>query len=841
MADFTDRNLPHVFLSGVTEGVPYTSLSSGGGTQATFPARDRKAHAERLLSELGILKDGDVIERKNREAEGLPTDYGLVIEFESFPEFSLPADSLDRPSSDIRLLNLRTRLVQNENGESVFQEFATVRIPFGKLSIFERLVTSYRDRDTDQGKPMNQKLISHIESIRRAAIDAFWNDQRPMPAPGQIATWEAWLRASDKNHSREDILAALESAAQNNGIERIGKPISLPETTIVLIRCAREQIEQSIEILDCLTELRAPAVAVAILDDMEPEDQAEWVQHARDRLMPPSPTANALCLLDTGVNHGHPLLKPVIPPDGLHTFKPAWGTDDQHANGDGHGTQMAGLAAYGDLTHPILSSEPVIASHWVESAKIYNDRDKQLQEQWGNVVVDTVGSLEQAAPERPRVFAMQITSLESSFDGRPTSWSSATDKFCAAVGEDPAIPRVLFQSAGNWECTQADNYPEINREWSVHDPGQAWNAITVGAITHKDSIRTPGHEHFLPIARKGALSPVSPTSCVWNPIWPIKPDIVFEGGNKYQDGNRLWKHPDLELLTTNAKFRERLLTTADGTSSASVLAARVGAAIQRQYPSAWPETIRALVVHSAEWTEGMKHGRSLNSKAAVADLLRHYGHGEPDLARALRTARSAVSLVAQDEFQPFKKDAQIKTNEMRFHELPWPKEALEAIGTATVTMRVTLSYFIEPNPGPRLTNDNYRYASCHLRFEVMRPLEKPSEFRARINAADREPGYKSSGGSDSNRWEIGSDFRHRGSLHQDTWIGPAAELASKPCIAVYPVNGWWRLRPFLKRFDSRIRYALVVSIRSEEQPVDLYTPIATQLGIGIPAEISTTP
>jgi hypothetical protein len=65
-------------------------------------------------------------------------------------------------------------------------------------------------------------------------------------------------------------------------------------------------------------------------------------------------------------------------------------------------------------------------------------------------------------------------------------------------------------------------------------------------------------------------------------------------------------------------------------------------------------------------------------------------------------------------------------------------------------------------------------------------------------------------------------------------------LASKPCIAVYPVNGWWRLRPFLKRFDSRIRYALVVSIRSEEQPVDLYTPIATQLEIGIPAEISTT-
>lgn len=840
MADLTDRNLPHVFLSGVTDGVPYTSPSSGGGTQATFPARDRKAHAERLLGELGILMEGDVLERKGREAEGLPTDYGLVIEFESFPDFSLPADSLDRPSSDIRLLNLRTKHVQNENGESVFQEFATVRIPFGKLSLFERLVASYRDRDTDQGKPKNQKLISHIEGIRRAAIDAFWNDQRPMPAPGKLATWEVWLRAGDKSHSREDILKAFLNSAQKVGIERVGKPISLPETTILMVRCIREKIEQSIEILDCLTELRAPAVAIAVFDNMEPEDQTEWVQHTRERLAHPSPTANALCLLDTGVNHGHPLLQPVIPPNGLHTFKPAWGTDDKNENGDGHGTQMAGLAAYGDLTHPILSSEPVVATHWVESAKIYNDRDEQPEEQWGNVVVDTVSSLEQAAPNRQRVFAMQIASQESSSDGRPTGWSSATDKFCTAVGEDPVIPRVLFQSAGNWKCKDADRYPLINRDWSVHDPGQAWNVITVGAITHKDSIRTPGHEHFPAIARKGALSPMSSTSCGWNPIWPIKPDIVFEGGNQYHSGNQLWKHPDLELLTTNAKFRERLLATADGTSSASVLAARIGAAIQQQYPNAWPETIRALVVHSAEWTDGMKHGRSLNYKSAVADLLRHYGHGEPNLQRALRTARSAVSLVVQDEFQPFKKEGDIKTNEMRFHQLPWPKDALEAIDTATVSLRVTLSYFIEPNPGPRLTNDNYRYGSCHLRFAVMRPLDKPEDFRARINAADREPGYKSSGEGGSNRWEVGSDFRHRGSLHQDTWVGPAAELASKPCLAVYPVNGWWRLRPFLKRFDSRIRYALVVSIRSEEQPVDLYTPIANQLGISVPVEISST-
>jgi hypothetical protein len=333
---------------------------------------------------------------------------------------------------------------------------------------------------------------------------------------------------------------------------------------------------------------------------------------------------------------------------------------------------------------------------------------------------------------------------------------------------------------------------------------------------------------------------MSSTSCAWNPDWPIKPDIVFEGGNRYHSNNQLWKHPDLELLTTNANFTERLLATADGTSAASVQAARLAALVQREYPDAWPETIRALIVHSAEWTPAMKIGRRMNIKAHVSDLLRHYGHGEPSVSRAIRTARSAVTLVVQDEFQPFKKEGQIKTNEMRFHELPWPKDALERISSATVEMRVTLSYFIEPNPGPRLTNDIYRYGSCHLRFEVMRPSETTTEFRARINVADRSDNYHSSGGGDSNNWDIGRDKRHRGSLHQDTWRGSAAELASKPCIAVYPVNGWWRLRSFLRRYDSRIRYALVVSIRSEEQPIDLYTPIALQLGIPIEVQIPST-
>jgi hypothetical protein len=35
---------------------------------------------------------------------------------------------------------------------------------------------------------------------------------------------------------------------------------------------------------------------------------------------------------------------------------------------------------------------------------------------------------------------------------------------------------------------------------------------------------------------------------------------------------------------------------------------------------------------------------------------------------------------------------------MHLHQLPWPTEVLEDLGPTQVSMRVTLSYFIEPSP-----------------------------------------------------------------------------------------------------------------------------------------------
>jgi len=70
-------------------------------------------------------------------------------------------------------------------------------------------------------------------------------------------------------------------------------------------------------------------------------------------------------------------------------------------------------------------------------------------------------------------------------------------------------------------------------------------------------------------------------------------------------------------------------------------------------------------------------------------------------------------------------------------------------------------------------------------------------------------------------------------LHSDIWTGSAAELASRGAIAVYPSAGWWKTRPALERYNQQVRYSLLVSISAPHIDVDLYTPIANQVGVPV--------
>jgi len=302
------------------------------------------------------------------------------------------------------------------------------------------------------------------------------------------------------------------------------------------------------------------------------------------------------------------------------------------------------------------------------------------------------------------------------------------------------------------------------------------------------------------------------------------------------------------LLTTNNLPLQRLFATTNATSAASALGARMAGQLMAAYPELRPETIRALIVHSAEWTEAMRSAYlPANRPATKTDhvtLIRHCGWGTPNLERALWSAGNSLTLVVEDIVRPYQKvkGKGVVSRDMNLHSLPWPKAELLALPPDTaVELRITLSYFVEPNPSARGNASKFHYPSHRLRFDVQRPLDATTEdFVARINAAaEREDDGDPIDPKDPN-WVLGGRQRHRGSLHQDIWQGMAAELANRGFVAVYPTKGWWRTRQAQERYDLPARYSLIVSIRTPETGVDLYTPIAQQVAaqIAVPVEVT---
>jgi hypothetical protein len=217
-------------------------------------------------------------------------------------------------------------------------------------------------------------------------------------------------------------------------------------------------------------------------------------------------------------------------------------------------------------------------------------------------------------------------------------------------------------------------------------------------------------------------------------------------------------------------------------------------------------------------------------------LRRRYGLGVADLIRATRSAADVLTLVAEDIIHPF--DGEGRMREMHLHNLPWPAQVLADLGGADVRLRVTLSYFIEPNPGSRGWTRRYSYASHGLRFDVRRPTESNDQFRKRLNqlALAEEEKRPPTQGSDASQWYFGPDYRVSGSLHTDIWTGTAADLAQRGAIAIYPVTGWWKERPSHDHSERGARYALVVSIETPGQEVDIWTPVAQEVGVPIEVE-----
>ncbi|MCA9885250.1 MAG: S8 family peptidase [Anaerolineae bacterium] len=533
----------------------------------------------------------------------------------------------------------------------------------------------------------------------------------------------------------------------------------------------------------------------------------------------PSPPDDAprICIIDSGIMPGHPMLSSAV--GETRSFS---STTDSGVDEHGHGTQVTGIALYGDVKSCIdsLTFEP---SFFVFGARVLNSTN-QFDE---NRLI--VNQMEEAIRYYHdefgcRIFNISIADPDQVYSrGKPSPWSQILDQLAFELDV------IIVVAAGNLTISGlrnelADNirssYPtyildgyDEQYPTGILEPAVAANVITVGALAHTDqSLEASRHPNDVDIQSLACIDGPSPfTRCGPGVGGAIKPDVCEYGGNLLWRGwrghhSQITPDRHLGIISTNHAFTERLFTTESGTSFAAPKVTHLAARILERYPSASANLIRALIVNAARIPDAI---RLLFSDEK--DVSKIVGYGKPELDRAIFSTDNSVTLLSDDS---------MPLDTIHLYEIPIPEEFQTSNGTRRII--ITLAY----DSPVRNRSD---YLGAKMQFRLYRGL-KPEDILAyhaeRDDDEDPDPvtSNKCRLVPSSTAREGGTIQRAIFEVKQNRVFTDHSQYGGNLHLLVRSKAVWVSHEEFPIQ-----KYALAITIEHENAMLDVYTKVTQQI------------
>ena len=559
-----------------------------------------------------------------------------------------------------------------------------------------------------------------------------------------------------------------------------------------------------------------------IYEPVLPEHEISGYESYSLILESPNEDAPKVCIIDSGIQEDHPLLKNAIDYNNSKSWIPSEINliADMVSNG-GHGTRVAGAVLY-PRTIPRKGIYKAVC--WLQNARIL-DKNCRLSDKLyrPELLEGIVGYYYNQTATR--IFNHSIAGDSPCRTRYMSSWAYTIDQlsyekdilFIVAAGNIPldsyrTSPRLSVKH----HLLARREYPDYLTENScrIANPSQSFQALTVGSIT-SNSFRD------LSWSSLGEKDEPSPFSCSGLGIWDtIKPEVVEYGGDILKDENQppnfiCNTNTSPELVRSTLSPTPSPLVAADdfGTSFAAPRVTHIAARLAAEFPNESCLLYRALIVQSARWPDWAL----AKTNEEKYNVIRQIGYGIPDVERAISNTPNCITLITQGE-------KFIKAGEVDIYQVQLPDSLRSPGEEFEILLEITLSYKAQPR---RTRRNRRKYLSTWLDWECSKQGEDSKHFLGRMLANHKIP-EDAEKGDELFTWTLGKEKRYRsiknvsrsiGTIQKDWAFVKSYDLRGAFSIAVVGHEGW-NNDPF-----AEVPYSLVVSFEAIQADIPIYTPM----------------
>lgn len=580
-----------------------------------------------------------------------------------------------------------------------------------------------------------------------------------------------------------------------------------------------------------------------IFDISEPDEFAEIIQKVTLpsidepslKLEPPELNAPKVCVIDSGIQERHSLLRVAIDSQNSTSWIPGETdkTADLKKENGGHGTSVAGAILY---PRNILRTGKQKAICWIQNARVLQADGRLPEQLFPPILLSEI--IEFYHKIGTRIFNHSITGSVPSRTRYMSAWAASIDYLTwqkdilciVAAGNLPLDSRIGITRLSIKDHLLANRvYPDYLLEDScrIANPAQSFQALTVGSISSNYYHKPP----YSSIAQKDQPSAFS---CSGLGIWDtIKPEVVEYGGDLVKDEGtppNIILHQDVapELVRSTLYGGPAVGCDKVGTSFAAPKVSHIAARLAAEFPNESCLLYRALIVQSARWPEW-----AMAEDVNKLHVIRQIGYGIPNVDRALGNSPNRVTLMTTVE-------RRIVARQAHIYQVKLPEKLRSQGEKFQILVEITLSYKAQPR---RTRRNRRKYLSTWLDWECSKKGEDPKSFLARIlkeydAPEDSEKGEKgfewTLGKRSRNYGKIDGVSRSAGTIQKDWTIVNSFELTDAFCIGVVGHEGW-NNDPF-----AEVPYSLVVSFEAIQADIPIYTSVVEaqiETDIQLPIEI----